>query len=61
MRVRIRRALVSVWDKAELIDLARGLHALGVEIVSSGNTSSALEAAGIPVTRVEAVTGSPEM
>ena len=61
MRVRIRRALVSVWDKTGLVDFARGLHDLGVEIVSSGNTSTALESEGIPVTRVEEVTGSPEM
>src|SRR5690242_7663443 len=61
MRVKVKRALLSVWDKTGLIELARGLQDLGVEIVSSGNTSAALEAAGIPVTRVEDVTGSPEM
>ena len=61
MRTKIKRALLSVYDKTDLIDLAKGLHELGVEVVSSGNTSTALEAAGIPVTRVEAVTGSPEM
>jgi phosphoribosylaminoimidazolecarboxamide formyltransferase / IMP cyclohydrolase len=60
-RTRIKRALLSVFDKTGLTDLAHGLHELGVEVVSSGNTSSALEAAGIPVTRVEQVTGSPEM
>jgi phosphoribosylaminoimidazolecarboxamide formyltransferase / IMP cyclohydrolase len=60
-RTKIKRALVSVYDKTGLIELARALNELGVEIVSSGNTSAALEAAGIPVTRVEAVTGSPEM
>jgi phosphoribosylaminoimidazolecarboxamide formyltransferase/IMP cyclohydrolase len=61
MRVKIKRALLSVWNKDGLVDLARGLHAMGVEIVSSGNTSASLEAAGIPVTRVEQVTASPEM
>jgi phosphoribosylaminoimidazolecarboxamide formyltransferase/IMP cyclohydrolase len=61
MRVHVRRALLSVWDKTGLVDLAQGLHELGVELVSSGNTSAELEAAGIPVTRVETVTGSPEM
>ncbi|HEV7526322.1 MAG TPA: bifunctional phosphoribosylaminoimidazolecarboxamide formyltransferase/IMP cyclohydrolase [Acidimicrobiia bacterium] len=61
MRTKIKRALLSVYDKTDLVDLAKGLHELGVEVVSSGNTSTALEAAGIPVTRVEAVTGSPEM
>jgi phosphoribosylaminoimidazolecarboxamide formyltransferase/IMP cyclohydrolase len=60
-RTRIKRALVSVYDKTGLIELAKGLRDLGVEVVSSGNTSAALEASGIPVTRVEAVTGSPEM
>src|SRR5205807_4369910 len=61
MRVKVKRALLSVWDKSGLIELARGLHDLGVELVSSGNTSKALETAGIPVTRVEHVTESPEM
>ena len=61
MRTRIKRALLSVWDKRGLVELARGLHELGVELVSSGNTSAALEAAELPVTRVETVTGSPEM
>jgi len=58
---KIERALLSVWDKAGLVDLARALHEMGVELVSSGNTSAALHEAGIPVTRVEDVTGSPEM
>ena len=61
MNIKVRRALISVYDKTGLVDLARGLHELGIEIVSSGNTSATLEAAGIPVTRVEDVTGSPEM
>ncbi|MCZ7527512.1 MAG: bifunctional phosphoribosylaminoimidazolecarboxamide formyltransferase/IMP cyclohydrolase [Acidimicrobiia bacterium] len=60
-RVPVRRALLSVYDKAGLTDLARGLHDLGVELVSSGGTATALEEAGIPVTRVEDVTGAPEM
>jgi phosphoribosylaminoimidazolecarboxamide formyltransferase/IMP cyclohydrolase len=60
-RTKIKRALLSVYDKTGLIELAKGLHELGVEIVSSGNTSAELVAAGIPVTRVEQVTGSPEM
>jgi phosphoribosylaminoimidazolecarboxamide formyltransferase/IMP cyclohydrolase len=61
MRTKIRRALLSVYDKTGLAELAKGLDELGVELVSSGNTSAALENAGIPVTRVEQVTGSPEM
>ena len=61
MNTKMRRALVSVYDKTGLVEVAQGLHELGVEIVSSGNTSAALEAEGIPVTRVEDVTASPEM
>jgi len=52
MRTKIKRALLSVYDKDGLVDLAKGLRDLGVEIVSSGNTSAALAAAGIPMTRV---------
>ena len=61
MRVKVKRALLSVWDKTGLLELARGLSELGVELVSSGNTSAALEQAGISVTSVAEVTGSPEM
>ena len=45
MNTKIQRALLSVWDKTGLVDLARALHEMGVELVSSGNTSAALEAA----------------
>jgi phosphoribosylaminoimidazolecarboxamide formyltransferase/IMP cyclohydrolase len=55
------RAIVSVSDKTGLADLARGLVALGAEIVASGNTRAYLEAAGIPAQPVEALTGFPEM
>ena len=55
------RALLSVWDKTGLVDLARGLTDLGWELVSSGGTARALEDAGVAVTEVEAVTGAPEM
>ena len=61
MNTKINRALLSVWDKTGLVDLARALHALGVELVSSGGTATALADAGIPVTKVEDVTGFPEM
>jgi phosphoribosylaminoimidazolecarboxamide formyltransferase/IMP cyclohydrolase len=61
VNTRIQRALLSVWDKTGLVDLARALHELGVELVSSGGTATAISDAGIPVTTVEAVTGSPEM
>ena len=59
-RVPIRRALISVYDKTGLDGLARSLHAAGVEIVSTGSTADTIRAAGVPVTRVEDVTGFPE-
>ena len=59
-RVPIRRALISVYDKTGLDDLARSLHAAGVEIVSTGSTADTIRAEGVPVTRVEDVTGFPE-
>ena len=55
------RALLSVWDKTGLVELARGLTELGWELVSSGGTARELADAGVAVTEVEAVTGSPEM
>ncbi|MGQ0826119.1 MAG: bifunctional phosphoribosylaminoimidazolecarboxamide formyltransferase/IMP cyclohydrolase [Actinomycetota bacterium] len=61
MRIKITRALVSVFDKTGVVELARALHEMGVELVSSGGTASAIADADIPVTRVEDVTGSPEM
>lgn len=57
----IRRALLSVSDKTGLIDLARALHAAGVEIISTGGTAAAIANAGIPVTPIDAVTGFPEI
>jgi phosphoribosylaminoimidazolecarboxamide formyltransferase / IMP cyclohydrolase len=59
-QIPIRRALVSVYDKTGLEDLASGLHAAGVEIVSTGSTAARITAAGVPVTRVEELTGFPE-
>ena len=56
-----RRALLSVSDKTGLADLGRGLVANGFELVSTGGTAGALRDAGLPVTDVAAVTGSPEM
>ncbi|WP_225725546.1 MULTISPECIES: bifunctional phosphoribosylaminoimidazolecarboxamide formyltransferase/IMP cyclohydrolase [unclassified Nocardia] len=56
----ISRALVSVYDKTGLIELATGLHAAGVELVSTGSTASRIADAGIPVTKVEDLTGFPE-
>ncbi|WFE62263.1 bifunctional phosphoribosylaminoimidazolecarboxamide formyltransferase/IMP cyclohydrolase [Micromonospora sp. WMMD714] len=57
----IRRALVSVYDKSGLVELARALHEAGVEIVSTGSTASTISGAGVPVTPVEQVTGFPEI
>ncbi|MGC4894044.1 bifunctional phosphoribosylaminoimidazolecarboxamide formyltransferase/IMP cyclohydrolase [Micromonospora sp. DT31] len=57
----IRRALVSVYDKTGLVELARALHEAGVEIVSTGSTASTIAGAGVPVTPVEQVTGFPEI
>ena len=59
-RIPIRRALISVYDKTGLEELASGLHAAGVEIVSTGNTAARITAAGVPVTPVEELTGFPE-
>lgn len=56
----VRRALVSVYDKTGLEELAHGLHEAGVAIVSTGSTASRIEGAGVPVTRVEELTGFPE-
>jgi phosphoribosylaminoimidazolecarboxamide formyltransferase/IMP cyclohydrolase len=56
----IRRALVSVYDKTGLEELARGLHEAGVTLVSTGSTASRIAAAGVPVTKVEELTGFPE-
>lgn len=56
----IRRALVSVYDKTGLEELARGLHAAGVELVSTGSTAAKIASAGVPVTKVEELTGFPE-
>jgi phosphoribosylaminoimidazolecarboxamide formyltransferase/IMP cyclohydrolase len=60
-RQRIRRAILSVWDKTGLIPLAQALAARGVEIISTGGTAAALKAERIPVKEVADVTGFPEM
>lgn len=57
----IKRALISVHDKSGIEKLARVLVETGVEIISSGGTASALESMNVPVTRIESITGSPEM
>jgi phosphoribosylaminoimidazolecarboxamide formyltransferase/IMP cyclohydrolase len=60
-RISIRRALVSVYDKTGLEELARGLDEAGVEIVSTGSTAARIRELGIPVTPVDAITGFPEI
>ncbi|HTE56577.1 MAG TPA: bifunctional phosphoribosylaminoimidazolecarboxamide formyltransferase/IMP cyclohydrolase [Kofleriaceae bacterium] len=57
----LRRALVSVSDKRGLVDLGRRLHALGVEILSTGGTARALSEGGVPVVQVSDYTGAPEI
>jgi phosphoribosylaminoimidazolecarboxamide formyltransferase/IMP cyclohydrolase len=58
---RVRRALLSVSDKAGIVELARGLAELGVEIVSTGGTARSLAEAGVAVRAIEDFTGFPEM
>ena len=57
----VKRALISVSDKTGVVEFAKGLHELGVEIISTGGTMKAIAAAGIPVKSVSEVTGFPEM
>jgi phosphoribosylaminoimidazolecarboxamide formyltransferase/IMP cyclohydrolase len=57
----VRRALISVWDKSGVVDLARALADLGVEILSSGGTARVLAEAGVPVTGVSNYTNAPEI
>ncbi|MBA3490333.1 MAG: bifunctional phosphoribosylaminoimidazolecarboxamide formyltransferase/IMP cyclohydrolase [Longispora sp.] len=60
MRRPIRRALISVYDKTGLTELAQALSSAGVEIVSTGSTANTVENGGVKVTRVEELTGFPE-
>lgn len=59
--MKIKRALLSVSDKTGIVELAQFLHDNGVEIISTGGTMKALQAAGIPVNYVSDVTGFPEI
>jgi phosphoribosylaminoimidazolecarboxamide formyltransferase / IMP cyclohydrolase len=59
-KVAIRRALISVYDKTGLAELATALHGAGVQIVSTGKSAAAISDAGVPVTRIEELTGFPE-
>jgi phosphoribosylaminoimidazolecarboxamide formyltransferase/IMP cyclohydrolase len=60
-RAIIRRALISVFDKTGLVDAAKALVELGVELISTGGTRAAIAAAGLPVKDVAELTGFPEM
>ncbi|MBN8726947.1 MAG: bifunctional phosphoribosylaminoimidazolecarboxamide formyltransferase/IMP cyclohydrolase [Xanthomonadales bacterium] len=59
--VPVRRALLSVSDKTGLVDLARGLDALGIGLLSTGGTARSLREAGLAVTDVSTLTGFPEI
>src|SRR3954453_19166282 len=59
-QIPLKRALVSVYDKTGLEDLVRGLHEAGVALVSTGGSAALIEKLGLPVTRVEDLTGFPE-
>lgn len=59
-RIQIKRALISVFDKTGLEELVRGLHDAGVELVSTGGSAALIDGLGLPVTRVEELTGFPE-
>ncbi len=58
---RVRRALISVSDKTGVVELARGLNELGVEIVSTSGTAKALAEAGVPIRPLDTMTGFPEI
>jgi phosphoribosylaminoimidazolecarboxamide formyltransferase/IMP cyclohydrolase len=58
--MKIKRALLSVSDKANIVEFAQGLQSMGVEIVSTGGTAKLLHEKGIPITPIETVTGNPE-
>ena len=59
--MQVKRALLSVSDKTGLVEFAKVLHELGVEIISTGGTMKTLRAAGLPVTYVSDITGFPEI
>jgi len=58
---KIERAILSVWDKSGVVDFARDLAAMGVEILSTGGTARAIRDAGVPVKDISEFTGFPEM
>jgi phosphoribosylaminoimidazolecarboxamide formyltransferase / IMP cyclohydrolase len=58
---KIQRAIISVSDKSGIVEFAKELHSMGIEILSTGGTAKALRTAGVPVKEVSEHTGSPEM
>src|SRR5258708_16120333 len=61
MSAKATRALLSVSDKTGLVDFARGLVQLGIELLSTGGTAALLAGEGVPVQQVQDFTGAPEM
>ncbi len=59
--IKVKRALISVFDKSGVVEFAQGLQAMGVEIVSTGGTAATLSDGGIAVRTVEELTGAPEI
>ena len=59
--VQVARALLSVSDKTGIVEFARGLAELGIEIISTGGTAAALTEAGVPVRSISDLTGFPEI
>lgn len=59
-KLKIRRALFTVSDKSGIVELAQALHASGTELVATGKTATVLKDAGLPITPIEKVSGSPE-
>jgi phosphoribosylaminoimidazolecarboxamide formyltransferase/IMP cyclohydrolase len=61
MDVKVKNAIISVSDKTGLLELARGLHELGVRLYSTGGTAKSIEESGIPVVKISDYTGFPEI
>ena len=59
--IQIKRAIISVYDKTEIVELARSLNNLGVELLTTGGTANALRAADITLTDVSDYTQFPEI
>ena len=59
--IMVKRALLSVYDKSNIVELANSLHENNVEIISSGGTASELRSSDIPVVEVNDFTGYPEI